>query len=149
MKLYNSSHSINVEAYQEFCSDTKRLLLTAFNKNGKEWIYLTPMVHALLEHSWELIKANNAKGIGAYTESSLECNNKFLRLFRIALSRKTSQIDNLNDCINRLWIRSDVHVRIAVPEKRCLRKSVLENRFQGSLPLVSLADYYIKDLVAE
>ena len=51
--------------------------------------------------------------------------------------------------MNRLWIRSDIHVRMAVPEKRCLRRSISENRFQGPLPLLSLADYYMKDLVAE
>ena len=45
---------------------------------------------------------------GTYTESGLECNNKVLRLIRIALSRKTNQIDNLNDCICRMWIRSDI-----------------------------------------
>ena len=48
---------------------------------------------------------------------------------------------------NRLWIRSDLNVRTAVPVKRCLGRS--EYRFQGPLPLVSLADYYIKDLIAE
>ena len=29
MKLNNSNHSINVETYKEFCSEAKRLLLTA------------------------------------------------------------------------------------------------------------------------
>ena len=32
--------------------------------NGNEWIFLTPTVHALLEHSGELIEANNCKGLG-------------------------------------------------------------------------------------
>ena len=89
-------------------------------KNKKEWIFLTLMLHALLEHSGELIEANNAKGLGAYTESSLESCNKFLRLFRIAMSRKTNQIDNLHDYMSRLWIRSDMHVCTAVPKKLCL-----------------------------
>ena len=124
-------------------------MLTAFNKNGKEWIFLTPTVHALLEHSGKVIEANNSTGLGTYSELGLESCNKFLRLFRIALSHKTNQIDNLHDCMSRLWIRSDIQVRTAIPEKRCLRKSASAYRFQGPLPLVSLADYYIKDLVAE
>ena len=90
---------------------------------------------------------------GAYTEPGLECNSKVLRLIRIALSRKTNQIDNLNDCICRMWIRSDIQVRKAIPNKQCLKKSEASSttsfRFQGQLPLVSLADYYIRDLVSE
>ena len=60
-------------------------------------------VHALFEHSGELIEANNGRGLGAYTESSLECNNNVLRLTRLALSRKNSQID-LTECMNGLWV---------------------------------------------
>ena len=149
IKLYNSSHSINVELYKEFCLDTKILLLTVFIENGKEWIFLTPTVHSLLEHSGELTEANNCHGLAVYTESSLECCNKLLRLFRIALSRKTSQADNLNDCLNRLWIRSDIQVRNSVPQKKTIKRSIANCRFYGPLPLVSLADYYIRELVAE
>ena len=153
MKLYNSTYLIDVEEYKLFCSETKNVLLTSFNHNGKEWIFFTPTLHALLEHSGDLIEANGGRGLGAYTESSLECNNKVLRLIRIALSRKTSQIDNLNDCMNRMWIRSDIHVRKAIPEKKIFKRSEsssnVDFRFQGPLPLVSLADYYFRDLVIE
>ena len=153
MKLYNSTHLINVEAFNYFCSETKKLLLSSFNHDGKEWIYFTPTVHAILEHSGELIEANSCKGLGAYTESGLECSNKVLRLIRIALSRKTNQIDNLNDCICRMWIRSDIQVRKAIPNKQCLKKSEASSttsfRFQGQLPLVSLGDFYIRDLFSE
>ena len=51
--------------------------------------------------------------------------------------------------MSRLWIRSDIKVCTAVPEKRFLRKSISGNRFQGPLLLESLADYYMNDLVAE
>ena len=94
------------------------MILTSFNDDEDGWIYFTPTVHAVLDHSAELIEANDCRGLGAYTESSLEANNKVLRLTRIALSRKTSQIDNLSDCLNRMWIRSDIGVRRSVPEKK-------------------------------
>ena len=55
--------------------------------DGEPWIYLTWTVHGVLEHVQELIEANESKGLGEYTESSLECNNKILRLIRIAQSR--------------------------------------------------------------
>ena len=153
MKLYNSNLLINVDAYNYFCSETKKLLLTAFNHDGKQWIFLTPTAHSLFDHSGELIEANGSRGLSAYTESSLECNNKVLRLISFALSRKTNQIDNLNDCINRMWIRSDIHIRKAIPDRRYSKRSESSSntrfRFQGQMPLVSLADYYIKDLVVE
>ena len=63
------------------------LIITVCNKNEKDWIFLTPTVHALLEHSGDLILINNGKGFGSSMESSLESNNKFLRIFRIAPSR--------------------------------------------------------------
>ena len=54
---------------------------------------------------------NNNKGLGEYSESGLEHNNKFLRFFRQSLARKTSQETNLQDCIERLWLKSDPKVR--------------------------------------
>ena len=151
-KLYNSTYKIDVDAYKEFCVDTKKKLLTSFNGNARSWIYLTPTVHGVLEHAWELVEANEEKGLMAYTESSLECNNKILRLMRVALSKKTNQMENLTDCLNRLWIRSDIHVRDAVPPKKSIKrvdtvKSNINRDFQG--PLISKADYYIRDLLLE
>ena len=51
-----------------------------------------------------------------------------------------------------MWVRSDIGVRIDIPEKRHFKRSESCNtkyRFQGQLPFVSLADYYIKDLILE
>ena len=153
LKLYNSSLKINVEAYKEFCYETKRLFLTSFNGNEEDWIFFTPNAHAVLDHSGDLIESNNCTGLGAYTESSLESNNKILRLIRIALSRKTSQVDNLYDCLNRMWVRSDIDVRRSVPDKQHFNSSESSSNtkysFQRQLPLESLADYFIKDLVID
>ena len=44
-----------------------------------------------------------------------EANNKILRSIRLKLARKTSQADNLDDVINRLWLGSDPkinHIRL-------------------------------------
>ena len=65
------------------------------------------------------------------TESGLECNNKVLRLIRIGLSRKTSQIENLSDCLERIWIKSDLEVRTAVPGKKHKSKDKYQ-KFLGS-----------------
>ena len=104
-------------------------------------------VHALFEHSGELIEANNGRGPGAYAESSLECNNNVLKLTRLALSRKNSRI-NLTDYINWLWVTSNIQVQRAAPEKH--HKKIFFNSlyiFKKLLPLILLAEYYLRDLV--
>ena len=76
----------------------------------------------LLAHSWEIIEINNNTGLGDYSETGLEHNNKFLRFFRQFLARKTSQETNLQDCIDRLWLKSDPRVRYSGPKKQCSKK---------------------------
>ena len=81
MKTYNSNEEVN-EYFSEFCKETCILLLTSFNKNEQLWIYLTPTVHGLLNHTWELIQGNSNFGLQEYSESSFEGNMKFLRFYR-------------------------------------------------------------------
>ena len=64
------------------------MLLTSFNKDQQNWIYLSPTVHGLLHHIWELIQANDNFGLQEYSESALEGNMKFLRFYRKILARK-------------------------------------------------------------
>ena len=116
------------------------------------WIFFTPTIHAfiaLLEHSAELIETNNCQGLGVFSESGLECSNKISRLIRISLSCKTSQIENLSDCLNRMWVRTDIIVLTAIPNKHSFRRSESQNRFKGPFPLQFLADYYLNELVVD
>ena len=85
-------------------------------------------------HSWELIKENNAKGLGEYTEGPLENNNKFLRFNRQFLARKLSQKANLTDCLSRAWNISDPLVRAIGPSKACSRCEKTDH-FTVSCPL--------------
>ena len=80
------------------------------NKKDVTWISVPPSLHKLLAHSWELIEMNDDRGLKCFDESGLEANNKVLRSIRLKLSRKTSQSDNLEDVINRLWLGSDPKV---------------------------------------
>lgn len=91
-------------------------LLQSFprSQDSKSWISITPSMHKLLGHSWELIKMNNDRGLKNWDECGLEANNKILREVRLRLSRKTCQQDNLEDVINRLWLISD-------PKVNCIR----------------------------
>ena len=49
-------------------------------------------------------------------------------------------------------MRSDIHVRNAVPSMKTLEKTDLLNskqNFRGPLPFPTLADYYIRELVID
>ena len=116
------------------------IILSNFN-NDKEnkWIQIRPTVHSLLAHSWELIKENNAKGLGEYTEGPLENNTKFLRFNRQFLARKLSQKANLTDCLGRGWNISDPIVRAIDPGKACSRCGKTDH-FTVSCPLKSITE---------
>ncbi|KAL5254995.1 hypothetical protein ACHWQZ_G014442 [Mnemiopsis leidyi] len=151
-RLYNSCEKLDTVKFQELCSSTKEMILTKLNQPGakKGWIYLTPTVHAVLEHAPELVEANDGIGLGSFTESSLECNNKVLRLVRMKLSRKRGQIENLSDCLERMFVRSDLEVRLAVaPKRQRVRQDYynFKHSFNGPQPFPSLSDYYMNTIV--
>ena len=105
LSLFCSSKSINVKEYKKLCTNLYLFLLKSFphvtNKPGT-WISITPSVHKLLGHSWELIELNEGRGLKNLDESGLEGNNKILRSIRLNLARKTSQTANLEDTIRRM-----------------------------------------------
>ena len=63
---------LTLKVLKIFYLETKLLLLRSFTKNKNSWIFFTPTIHALLEHSTELIKTNNCQGLGAFSESGLD-----------------------------------------------------------------------------
>ena len=114
LRLFSSDKKIDVNEYREICTNLYLMYLECFptQKNSSKpientWIRISPSLHKLLAHSWELIDRNDDKGLKCFDESGLEANNKVLRSIRLNLSRKTSQTENLEDVINRLWLGSD------------------------------------------
>ena len=116
MKIYNSNDEVN-DYFDEFCRDTCMLILTSFNKD-QPWIYISPTVHGLLHHSWELIQANDNVGLQEYSESPIEGNMKFLRFYRQFLSRKRDQFSNLTYCFSRMWLKSDPNIRKSIKNRK-------------------------------
>ena len=112
-----SKDEVNTLLFRELCEETYDLLLNSFQNSESKWINVSPTLHMLLAHSWEVIENNNNCGVGEYSETGLEHNNKFLRFFRQCLARKTSQVTNLQDCLDRLWLKSDPCIRYAGPLK--------------------------------
>ena len=119
LRLFSSSQNINVQEYKKVCTSLYLLYLESFPTVSKKkdpkpidlmWISVPPSLHKLLAHSWELIELNDGRGLKCFDESGLEANNKILRSIRLKLARKTSQADNLQDVINRMWMASDPKV---------------------------------------
>ena len=105
LRMFSSSKTIDVTELRKLC--TTFYLLYPRNTEKQTWISITPSLHKLLGHSWELIELNADCGLKNFNETGLEANNKILRLIRLKLARKTSQTANLHDVINRLWLGSD------------------------------------------
>ena len=89
----------------------------------------------LLAHSCEIIAMNNNQGLGNYSETGLEYNNNLSRFFRQCLARKTSQETNLQDCIERIWLKSDPKVRYAGPMKLRSNCKKINDHFTVPCPL--------------
>ena len=101
LTIINSDRKVRIDAFREFCRTTYLHIASI------PWIHITPSAHVVLGHSAELIAENGCICLLNFTESGIEANNKFLRQYRINKARKTNQVDNLTDCINLLWDKSD------------------------------------------
>ena len=105
LRVVESKRKIQqIDALETYCKDTYRLLLTSF---PRPVCVISPSVHKLLGHSWELIDKNGGMGLGVLSEAGLEACNKLLRNYRTGKARKDSQFHNLTDCQVRLFRRSD------------------------------------------
>ena len=103
LNVLNSKKEIKqIEQLREFSHSIYRDILLWFPK-----AHITPTVHKMLAHSWELISMNGGRGLGIYAEEGLEGCNKYLRRFRVSLSRKCGKEENQLDCVRRLWDKSD------------------------------------------
>ena len=79
-------------------------------KNFAEFASMSPTIHKLLIHGWNIIESLDF-GPGTYTEQSQECMNKIIRKTRDCYARKMSFIENMQDLANNLYVRSDPAIR--------------------------------------
>ena len=111
-RVMSSKREVNIDAYKSYCTELYLVLINDFPRQFHRhlpgpWISITPSVHKLLGHSWELMQNNDSHGLGSLDESGLEGCNKILRSIRTNLSRKVSQTLNLVDTLDRMWTSSD------------------------------------------
>lgn len=97
----NSGYFINIDAFQNFTSETRELYLSLY-----PWYYMPVTVHKILFHGGAII-SSCILPIGNFSEEAQEARNKESRQYRELFTRKTSRVDTNIDLLHRLLITSD------------------------------------------
>ena len=95
------------------------------------WVRITPSVHQMLAHNWELFEITEGGPIAVWSESAIEAWNKHVRNFRSGAgcrARQNSVKNNINDTFVRMLITS-------APAVAKVRDTTLKKKRQG-LPLL-------------
>ena len=102
VKVMNSQkRRVNVDKVRRLGQQVYLLLVKRF-----PWAAISPSVHRILAHSWEVIQLNDCYGLGGLSEEGLEALNKHIRSIRSTGARKDSTIHNFTDVYNHLLDRS-------------------------------------------
>eukprot|EP00112_Aurelia_sp_Birch-Aquarium-sp1_P004598 Seg1522.2 transcript_id=Seg1522.2/GoldUCD/mRNA.D3Y31 product="Major antigen" protein_id=Seg1522.2/GoldUCD/D3Y31 len=91
----DQSQTVNIERFRNHCYDTMIHLAIHF-----PWVKVSPSVHQMLAHNWQLFQMLEGKPIAVWSESGLEAWNKHIRNFRSGAgcrARQTSVRENLED----------------------------------------------------
>ena len=88
VKVINSQkRKVNVEKLRILAQEVNLKIVTTF-----PWAAISPSVHRILAHSWEVIEMNDGFGLGDASEEGLEALNKLIRQMRTHGARKNSNI---------------------------------------------------------
>ena len=102
VKVINSQKRlINTDKLRELTKEVNVKIVQCF-----PWAAISPSVHRILAHSWQVIEMNGGYGLGDMSEEGLEALNKLIREMRNHGSRKDSTVHNFTDTFNHLWDRS-------------------------------------------
>ena len=114
---------VNIKKVRQLGIDLMHHTKSAFLDNrSRPWIMITPSVHQLCAHAWQLFELNNGKSIAVWSENPLESWNEYVRSFKsgsAARARQCSVQTNIHDVLRRMLIKShpDVAARRYIP--RC------------------------------
>ena len=112
-------HKVDPEKVRNLGSD-----LMIFHKEAFPWAMISPSVHTMCAHYWELYHMNDGSPIAAYSEQSGEHWNKHIRNTKSGAgcrARQSSIQVNTHDIFARMFIRS--HPTIAL-KRRVFKCSV-------------------------
>ena len=102
VKIINSQkRKVNIQRLREVAREVYSKIVVVF-----PWAVVSPSVHRILAHSWEVIQMNNGYGLGGESEEGLEALNKYIRNLKEHGARKNSTENNFKNTYNQLWDRS-------------------------------------------
>lgn len=110
---------VNSSKVRDLGINLMNLLRTGFcDTAGKSWIIISPSVHQLCAHSWELLEILDGGSLGKYSEQPQEAWNKYVRTFKSGPSARSRQCSvklNIYDVLKRMLIMS--HPLVASKKK--------------------------------
>ena len=140
VKVINSQkHRINTDRLRELTQEVYEKIVLCF-----PWAVISPSVHRILAHSWEVIQLNSGFRLGDLSEEGLEALNKLIRAMRARGSRKDSTMNNFSDTFNHLWDRSRPTI---VEMERVITKK--KQKIQISTEIESLVESLFLDVQDE
>ena len=102
VKVINSQkRRVNTQKLRDITQEVNLKIVESF-----PWAAVSPSIHRILAHSWEVVELNNGFGLGDLSKEGLEALNKHIRERRCHGSRKNSTEVNFEDTFNHLWDRS-------------------------------------------
>ena len=102
---------------------------------------VSPSVHHILAHAWEVIEMNGGYGLGDKSEEGLEALNKYIRSIRQSGARKDSTLNNFADTFNHLWDRSrPTIVELAREVKRRTPKLLIMTEIEAQVESLFLEE---------
>lgn len=139
IRVINSQHrQIDLPRFKALCTEVHHSLCINF-----PWAVISPSIHRVLAHSWEVVQMNENQGLGNQSEEGLETQNKFVRHLQIHGARKTSVEDNFHDVFGHLWRKSSPRL-VHMDRKKRSKKSVAKR------PVVqSKIDNFVESLFME
>ena len=96
--------------------------LMVFFKQSFPWAMLTPSVHQMCAHSWELFVITKGLPIAVYSEQSGESWNKYVRAYKSGTScmaRQMSTKVNTRDIFVRMMLRTNPSIASMKRMLRC------------------------------
>ena len=87
--------------------------LMACYRNYFPWAYMSPSVHQMAAHAWELFEINNGKSISMWSECPVEAWNKHIRAFKSGPACRTRQMSikyAIQDTFTRMLIMTHPNI---------------------------------------
>ena len=118
----DTSKSLNTDKLKIHCHETMLHITLHF-----PWVRITPSVHQMLAHNWELFEITEGGPIAVWSESAIEAWNKHVRNFRSGAgsrARQNSVKNNISDTFVRMLVTS-------APAVAKVRDTTLKKKRQG------------------